>query len=419
MDRKKLGALLVAFVIGAVLSASSVSADLFGGVKGYILGDPAHGKLVPFYRVGGTTGNLATLIGIEAEQHRKLLREIAPGIIEDIEYGDVQVHVAIWSKRSRELQNFELCLSPFDFGFIVLQNGPVKPEQSTELLGPLNRFHKARVLSLADLGGNTEGYVTIATVGEFFSEDGTCKGSIPIVIQDIDVHLATWAILADVGTGFFATEIPTPTAVVNEDTGRVSGLRVVPGIGVVEASLGLIPGPTPIKGFEGTPGHPLLHNDSNPVWGGNHVFARFDVNPAVDSHTEIYVWLKRNAFPAATELDVNTLQRSPSVPGILWCEDELGISTTVDLLDEVNVINPNDFPGIGQCKFLHQYRGVLLFQLPDTGFLWSHITQVTSSFRQNYIGYNLDNNGFVDCADDENDFDESADGLCPRDDRVE
>jgi hypothetical protein len=410
MDRKKLGALLVAFITGAVLSAGSASADLFNGVPGYIVGDPSHGKLVPFYRIGP---NLATLIGIENEFHDP----IAPALV----YGDLLVHVAIFTKRSGEIQNFDLCLSPFDFGFIVLQHDAPAPWQTDELLGdPLDlarsRFHKARVLSLADLGGVNEGYVTLSTVVEFFSNDGTCKGELPILLPDFDAHLATWAVLADVGTGFFATEIPTVTAVVNEFTGTVSGLRRDPDFGVVEASLGLIPGPTPDPfgdgTFNGTPGEPLLFGPNNPIWGGNDVFARFDVNPALDSHTEIYVWLKRNAFPVPTELDVNTIQRAPVVPGFLWCEDELRISVQIPLPDEVNIINPDNFPGIGQCKTLHQYRGVLLFALPDTGFLWSHITQNSASFRQNYIGYNLDNNGFVDCADDFNDFGQSADGLC-------
>jgi len=419
MDRKKLGVLLVAFFTGAFLSAGSVSAHVPGGYKGYILGDPAHGKLIPYYRIETEgSGNLATLIGIESEQHVKALQ--GDGIISDFTYGDVRLHVTIFTKRSAEIQNFDLCLSPFDFGFLVLQAGPITPEQADELFGDphdlsRSRFHKARVLSLADLGNNKEGYVTIATVEEFFSDDGTCVGSIPVVLQDFDVHIATWAILADVGTGFFATEIPTPTAVVDESTGKVTGLRKVDfdddgDDDVVEASLGLIPGPTPVFPCGTVPGFPL--GGCGAPWSGNHVFARFDVNPAVASQTEIFVWLKRNAFPVASELDVNTLLRAPSVEANLWCEDELRISTPVPLPDEVNIVNPNNLPGIGQCKTLHQFRGVLLFAMPDTGFLWSHITQETEHFRQNYIGYNLDSNGFVDCADDFNDFGESADGLC-------
>jgi len=420
MDRKKLGALLVAFATGVLLAASSAQAKI-EEVRGYILGDPATSKLVPFYRVGDT---LATIIGIESELHEPATVD-STGTPISVLHGDVSVHVVIFDRRSVEIFDFLLCLSPWDFGFVVLQSGEPTAAQLEELDGDTSSrafsrgiggfgFGKAKVISLAELNGNNEGYVTLRESQEYFSTDGQCSGNpLPISFAPIDVNIATWAILADVGTGFFATEIPTPTAVVDA-AGAVHGLLRDSTTGeVLEASLGLIPGPAPVPPFVGTPGNPLLFGALNPIWGGNEVLTRYDVNPLLDSHTEIFVWLKRNAFPVATELDVNTLSRAPSVPGILYCEDETAISVQVPLPNELNIIDPFvTFGGLRECIRTHQYRGVLTFEMPDTGFLWSHITQQSAHFRQNYIGYNLDNNGFVDCADDVDDFGESSEGLC-------
>jgi hypothetical protein len=210
----------------------------------------------------------------------------------------------------------------------------------------------------------------VRALAEFFTNNGTCGNGFTEEVEHfffddgIAEPLATWAILLDVGTGFFATEIPTPTAVVAFDTGVVSG-----GVG----AYGLIP-------------------------AGNIVFSRYDVNPTVGSHTDVFVWLAHGDSDAWFAL--------------LNCEDELQISTRIDLSDEVNVIDPDTLSGIGLCKSDQQYRGVLRFQMPDTGFLWSHINQDSAHFRESFLGYNLENNGFIDCADGVDDFGGSADFLC-------
>ncbi|HKA52208.1 MAG TPA: hypothetical protein VKJ47_00965 [Candidatus Binatia bacterium] len=474
MDRKKLGALLAAFIIGAILSAGSAFAQSPFSYRGYILGDSSHGKLVPFYRISPT---LATIIGIEAEQHQPSPSQNGVTVI----HGDIQVHVSIFTTRSTEIFDFDLCLSPWDFGFVVLQNGPESPEQIEELRGnpsqaAFNRQHKAKIVSLAELGAaNNQGYVTLQVVQEFFSVDGTCSGNpFPLSFDEDffeDTHIATWAILADVGNGFFATEIPTPTAVVDDFTGKVAGFERSATGEIIEASLGLIPGPAPAPdptgecpaGFNGTPGCPLLlgtictdtttdpstgldecHTPlsddvprdldfvvhQNVRWGGNEVIARYDVNPRLQSQTEIIVWLARNGF--AITPDVSGIQRAVVVPAYLQCEDEKRISVQLPLPDEVNVICHDSFPtgdarnrcplqtnafgGLGECTSLNQFRGVLEFLMPDTGFLFSLITQLDlGHFRQTYLGYNLDNNGFIDCLDQVDDFGQSAEALCGSD----
>jgi len=255
--------------------------------------------------------------------------------------------------------------------------------------------------------------------GEFQSNDGKCNNlesdepiDYPPTVSDLvnhnnEDHLATWAILLDVGQGFFATEIPTPTANIHPISGAATG-----GIG----AYGLIPGP-PLDSAANHPGDPDLNGCANPFdefpcvlspSDSSVVIARFDVNPAVDSHTEIFVWLQRNSFIVPGDPG-SGVTRTGTFTAYLDCEDEFRVSTTLSLPDEVNIIDPNALPGIGQCKALGQYRGNLLFAMPDTGFLWSQITQEGAHFRQNYLGYNLGDNDFIDCADGFQDFFNSCD----------
>jgi hypothetical protein len=298
------------------------------------------------------------------------------------------IHVTVFDVDSNEIINFDKCYSPFDFGYIVLQAGPITAEQQDDLdfpTGPnATRNNKSTVLT----GVGTTGYVSIRATRIFGSQNGTCGSEDPFSVsvdipdpQDLVVSgypyplslpLATWAIVVDIGAGFFGTEIPTATARVSPFDGVVSG-----GIG----AFGLIP-------------------------AGNEVISRYDVNPAQDENTLIFVWL---AHPDGV------------FTGWLDCEDELEVSTPVPLLDEVNVLelnshlpNTSTFKGpLSFCINEGQYRGVLRFTMPDTGFLWSHITQENAHFRENFLGYNLQNNGFIDCADGVNDFGGSAYFLCP------
>jgi hypothetical protein len=366
MDRKKFGAVLVALVTGMFLSAGSALA-----VTGYLQGDPAHGKLIPYYHV---TPTLSTIIGVSSTEGGSS----GPNVGE----GDLLVEVNIFNKRSTHIADFSLCLSPADFGFIVLQNLPAVGAQKAEID---QRFGKARVYSVTGDGIPEEGYLTMGVSAEFSSNNGKCSD-----VEDEDPltedHLATWAILQDVASGFFATEIPTATVnIINTTTGRASG---------GEGAFGLIPGPDQIPGgcdnsFDEFPCLPPPSPSNS-----NTVIARYDVNPLVQSHTDIYVWLARNAFIVPNDPG-SGVTRSSTVLGFLDCEDELRFSVDIPLPDEVNIIDPNTLAGIGQCKLLGQYRGVLNFQMPDTGFLWSQISQSNEHFRETFLGYNLDENWFI------------------------
>ena len=185
------------------------------------------------------------------------------------------------------------------------------------------------------------GYVTLEVIATGDSCSDTSGSYNPIAIT-------AWTIIQDVGTGFFATEIPTTTSRNDDVTGAVGCLNKTD-----SRCRGLIP-------------------------KGNTVIARYDVNDSVGSESLIFVWLTDTGTKSA----------------YLQCADELQISTTIKH-KKVNVIDPATLGGIGQCVQAGQSRGVLRFVMPGTGFLWSHISQQGQNFRMNFMGYNLDVNPFI------------------------
>jgi hypothetical protein len=394
MDKRKLTATLASLAVGIALSVSNASAAVgpFEGTAGYLQGDPAPGKLIPYYLADSAT---ATIIGIEntlgndGPDGAEIDVPVGPTTVH-IAGGDVRVHVHIFDKRSNETINFLKCYSPFDFGYIVLQKGAVTAAQNDDLDFPTGPNATRRNKSQVVVTSVAEGYVSIRAERVYATSNGTCgsenqfaiSADIPDVydLLPFDHHplswpLATWAIAQNISTGFFATEIPTVTARVDLGGGEVHG-----GIG----AFGLIP-------------------------AGNEVIARYDANTFNLSVSYIFAWFTENAN---------------STDGFLDCEDELEISTPIPLPDEVNVLilsgsstisTTSALAGaLGVCTdpAVAQYRGVLRFTMPETGFIWSHITQENAHFRMNFLGYNLQNNGFIDCADGVDDFGGSADDLC-------
>jgi len=375
MDRKKFTATLVALAAGIVLSAGNIWAQDESiplpepAVTGYLMGDPSPGKLVPYFTAQGST---ATIIGIE-----NVFGNRGP----NIPFGDVAVHVNVFDRSSNEIINFDLCYSPFSFGYIVLQGPPPSAAQLADLAVPtglgVTRGFKSRVLSSALGSIPAEGYVSLRAEFVLGSSNGSCLSNDPFsddffatpIPDGSPTPLATWAIIQDVGTGFFGTEVPTPTANVVPTDGPSSFDRgsVFGGVG----AFGLIP-------------------------RGNQVIARYDVNPSVDSVTDIFIWFVHNGNGSA-------------YPVVFDCEDELEISASININREVNIVTlrgtpPNATGALVPCTSVGQFRGVLRFIMPDTGFLWSHISQEGAHFRMNFLGYNLGDNDFIDCADGFNDF---------------
>lgn len=383
MDRRKFTATLAALAAGIGLSVGSASAQNppFQGTAGYLQGDPAPGKLIPYFLANG---NALTAIGIEntigndGPDGAELDIPVGPTTVH-INGGDVSVHITVFDRDSNEIVNFDKCYSPFSFGYVIIQQGAITASQQADLdfpTGPnATREDKSEVVTVPV----TEGYVSIRATRVFGTSNGTCASEAQFGVSadipdaydllefggPLSLPLATWAIVQDVGLGFFATEIPTATARVDPDNGVVSG-----GIG----AFGLIP-------------------------QGNEVIARYDAASFNDSVTHIFVWMVDN---------------NNSTSGFLDCEDELEISTPIPLPDEIQRLvlsGSSDTPTSGalatalnQCQQDGQHRGVLRLTMPDTGFIWSHITQESAHFRMNFLGYNLQNNVFIDCADGFQDF---------------
>src|SRR5713101_1432534 len=207
MDRQKFYAVLVALMAGVVLSAGKVWAAAPVETSGYLMGDPAPGKVVPYFKVSST---LATIIGIENLEEDKA--------VELTEGEDITVHVTVFDKSSFEVVNFELCLSPFDFGFVVLEKGDpaLDPLQQAELNKVITtsshtttrgKQPKVKFLSFDNLDSPAEGYVTLRATKEWFTTDGTCGQGFSNEVEEeipdgVSEPLATWAILLDVGSGF-------------------------------------------------------------------------------------------------------------------------------------------------------------------------------------------------------------------------
>ena len=327
MERKKFRASLVALVAGLALSAGSAFAQ-----TGVLTADPAAGKLIPYY---SAAGDEATIIGIE--------NVITQG--NGVAAGDffVFVHVVIHGTTSAEQMDFTLCLSPYDFGYVILQNAAMSAAQTADKTA---RAGKVSYLTVTSDNIATSGYVTLAVsaVGD------SCTDTTPTAADGSTTYdaLATWAVIQDVGSNAFATEVPTASATVNTATGNITCAA-------------------------GT------SNDCPGLMGINAIVtARFDVSSSVTSTTSIFTWLGSNGALVGTAFVRN-------VSAVIQCEDEAQISTQLALPLEINVSDPSTLTGIGQCT--GQSRGVLRYALPDSGLAWSHISQAGATYRMNFLAY--------------------------------
>jgi hypothetical protein len=333
MERKKFGAGLIALVAGIALSAGSAFAQ-----SGYLQGDPAYGKLIPYYTVDANT---ATIIGIE---------RVGAGMSAFISVG-----VAIFDVYGADKYGgIFLCLSAYEFGYVILQDATASGAQVAETL------RDDVIIASVEGGLSSSGYVTLAVTGAGSSCLAAEGADVAMDIELMD-RFAAWTVVQDIGTGFYATEIPTTTADVDA-AGAITCRDGAGEISMTATCAGLIP-------------------------KGNTVVARYDTNPYVGSMTSIFVWLNSNA---------DMSMRSDLTTAYMQCEDgEPGHVVDISLPDKVNVLNPATFTAMEQCVVAGQYRGVLRFGMPAHGFLFSHISQVNASYRMNFLGYNLDQNHFI------------------------
>lgn len=317
---------------------------------------PSVCRLVPYYEVGDS---LATLIGFANTSVDEYML----------------VHVAVFDPESIEQLDFDLCLSEHDFGFVVLQKGIVNDQQGAELAF---RGDKAAFLSL-EAGDLTSpiGYVTLCA-----RRIDNCT-SRQIQSPPQSPWLYAWTILQDIGSGFFATEVPTPPADADLTGGEILSAGCEIPIGGVA---------TRIEDCLTPP--------------NRRVGARYDVNPLIGASSSVIVWLSDNALApgarcsgdpgipaAAAECTYDSGQGECKCSAQLRGEDEGRVSTRVPLTREVNVIDPSTLAGIGILKGEQppEYRGILELRMPASsggaGFIFSFVDQEGLHYRETFLGY--------------------------------
>ena len=154
--------------------------------------DAEDALLVPYYEV---SGNLATLIGV---QHVATPPDAFSVI-----------NVAVYSGDDGALEaRSDICLREDEFGFVVLQSAQPTAQDTAQGI----------YLSKAEDGISDRGFVTLAYGGS--TSDCALTGTVATATTpppaDKNVMVA-WAIMQDIGSGFFATEIPITEGLWAED----------------------------------------------------------------------------------------------------------------------------------------------------------------------------------------------------------
>ncbi len=343
--------------------------------------------LVPYYEVGG---NLATLIGV---QH--------VGAAGEFSIINVTVHKGDDGTVVPDGRSF-ICLGQGEFGFVALQS-PAPTGRDTA---------QGVFFSVAEDNIDATGFVTLAYGGTRLS-CSSGAGTTAANDDNGDVMVA-WAVLQDVGDGFFATEIPVVAmdwqasvvagsgysakdaaasayCYLNTDTSRATvvdqvntvlnsnpalrcndaltytyvpagrALPAIPASPAIDPSVALSC-PTEAD----CPGLAINVADVDGLSSnGNQrrvIGARFDVISFNKSVSNIYTWL--NSAPGPLDIrDGNTLGKTTEVEDLgllsVVCDD--GEETDRDIHDidisgHVNVINPRSLGCSG--------RGVLNLKLP-------------------------------------------------------
>ena len=262
MKMNKMFAGLVALVAGMALSAGSAFAT-----NGYVGGDHARVKLVPYYETGETrativgiqntspqqastmarhtdvreiqavldggvaTTRAATLIGASVGDGASLCADAAactPGQRQDpTKKADTQaaldkakmaaytehlfVMVNAYDHMGMMMGSATLCLAENQFGYVVLQGSESMMMDSM----------RGKTLSVMDDEISAYGYMMVMAEDRKFTG---CGATAPNTLQRVDndndstndlaatdSKIAAWTIIQDIGDGFFGTEVPTST----------------------------------------------------------------------------------------------------------------------------------------------------------------------------------------------------------------
>ena len=265
MTMNKMFAGLIAFVAGVALSVGSAFAT-----NGYVGGDHANMKLVPYFETGD---NRATLIGIQNLSPREAIttarkaastaaaefvttttentasstalitavQEDADAAAMAADYAEhVFVDVMVYDAMGMQMGSASLCLGEDQFGYVVLQ-GPAMQDWQMETP------NRGMILTVEDGDIPAYGYATVTAEKKKFK---SCEGDPRTGLAGVETNAATalaattdgraaadaaqgfvvalttpadaafntatsrvsaWTIVQDTGMGFFGTEVPTST----------------------------------------------------------------------------------------------------------------------------------------------------------------------------------------------------------------
>ncbi len=335
---------------------------VLGGWVGNVSAAPLEAQsalLVPYYKAGD---NLATLIGVQHVGDQPAGVSSIAVFVHDGENGKI-------------VEKDNICLGKNEFGFVGLV------DKTTT-----NDTRRGIFFSVEDDSIPTEGFVTLAYEGSKNDCDSGVGTSAP---TGKDVMVA-WAVLQDIGSGFFATEIPVTEAQWGDKVGGVtakpardaqdepycyentdSNRAAVPDQ-LNDAKNGCdspythtfvrrgtkLPAITAIAAAPGVD----FKCDSKaecPGLGVNsqaEIGARFDVVSFNRSVSNIYLWLS-TAPPDGRDVEVTVACEDGTLDGTLE-------SGTIEADDYVNVINPANLPrDLRICKG----RGTLSLTLSGRG----------------------------------------------------
>ncbi len=478
MKMNKMFAGLIAFVAGVALSAGSAFAT-----KGYIGGDPSVIKLVPYYEAGDTRATIIGVQNMSMQeqttmnQHalvaaiRGFLNDGADGAIaaastaterinaegatlatsgdphtlgdDDLNtkaaaeaalekaMGEVMtehlfIAVNVYDAMGMMVGSAELCLAEHQFGVVALQ-GP------SAMMG---NDYQMQTLSMMDDEIPAYGWVkVIAETQKLSSCDGGTRvnprmnidtrtaaqitADDAMTTESTMTQVAAWTIIQDVGMGFFGTEVPTSTVMLNAKVGEDDMAEIACY-------------DEPLQTFDGTTGDPQVanantmgpfnrercgliperhdntrlttdadmngHNDPNTATDEatprGSAFARYDTM----DESMVVLWL------AGGEDTENTHPRmSRDVQVMIKCEDGMVINKMEDMfgdmvdimIDAPNKLTMIDPAGdaLGDLTAMCEGdRGVLQIMMPDgsgAGMAFTHITQMMGHYRMNFPAYSM------------------------------
>ena len=267
MKMNKMFAGLIAFVAGVALSAGSAFAT-----NGYVGGDFARMKLVPYYETGDSKATMIAIQNLSPQEASTIAlhedvrdlkaylggtapsaevvtnltplldpdpvadtaigndRDTVAGVEEALAKAEAAIYtehlfimVSVHDAMGMMMGSATLCLAEHQFGYVILQGPGMQDWQPMD-------SDQNKILSVMDDEIPAYGYVQVMGEARKFTGCGaTAPNTLMRVDNDTDStntpigptdgRIAAWAIIQDTGMGFFGTEVPVSTISMEKNAG--------------------------------------------------------------------------------------------------------------------------------------------------------------------------------------------------------